>query len=213
MAAAKLMTDKALKKNRLTRAESNAVRCKTMIEATSTVIAEFDLDGTTIDRICEAAAISPGLVGHHFGSRVNLLIRVCEATFEEHQALLQGLLSDPSMTATERLFAIVESNFTPPAYTSVKAGVWLAFFNASRSQEVFRQVVTRGAEGYRNLFVQAFDQAAKQIGASIDCTKSAVGLIALMDGLWSSLAIGKDPMTPKEANDICMLYVRDRLGI
>ena len=54
-------------------------RRKAIVEATMRCITRFGHAGTTIERICDEAEVSVGLIGHHFSSKDELML----ATYQE----------------------------------------------------------------------------------------------------------------------------------
>lgn len=192
---------------RLTRAENRELRRDSLIEAAERVIAEHDLPGTTVERICEQAGVSHGLLGHYFASKDDLLLVVCERAFEGDLAHKAEIAADTSLSAVERLHELAVSTFDPPVYSPQRAAVWQAFLNACRSTALFRQAIWRGAEGYRSVFEEGFSQAAHELGITIDAPRAALGLIALIDGFWTGLSTGKDSATPEDAITLCHLHI------
>ena len=67
------MTDKP--RARYVRLSSDDRRAA-LIEAALSCIAEGGIQGFTVDRICQKAAVSRGLITHHFGSMNALLTAV-----------------------------------------------------------------------------------------------------------------------------------------
>lgn len=192
---------------RLTREENREQRRDSLIEAAERVIAARDLWGTTVERICEEAGVSHGLLGHYFASKDELLLLVCERAFEGDLARKAEIAADTGRSAVERLHEIAASTFTPPIYSAESAAIWQAFLNASRSAQLFRDAIRRGAAGYRAVFRTGFAEAAEELGIEIDATRAALGLIALIDGFWTGLSTGKDDATPEDAITISRLYI------
>lgn len=195
------------KPKRLTRAENREVRRDSLIEAAERVIAEHDLPGTTVERICEEAGVSHGLLGHYFASKDDLLLVICERAFESDLARKAEIAADTTRSAVERLHELASSTFAPPVYGAERVAVWQAFLNASRSTALFREAIGRGAAGYRNIFEEGFARAAQEQGITLDPPRAALGLIALIDGFWTGISTGKDNATPEDAIALCRLYI------
>ena len=45
----------------------------------------------------------------------------------------------------------------------------------------------------------------------VDARRSALGLIALSDGLWLGLSIHDQVLSPQQAADHCLLFIEERL--
>jgi len=52
-----------------------------------------------------------------------------------------------------------------------------------------------------------FSEAGKASKTPIDAQAAATGLTILDDGLWNSLATGKDRLTVKQARQCCESYI------
>lgn len=195
------------KARRLTRAENRELRRDSLIAAAERVIAAQDLPGTTVERICEEAGVSHGLLGHYFTSKDDLLLVVCERAFEGDLARKAEIAADTSISAVARLHELAVSTFDPPVYGTERVAVWQAFLNACRSTALFREAIWRGAAGYRSIFEEGFARAAEELGITIDAPRAALGLIALIDGFWTGLSTGKDNATDKDAIALCHLYI------
>jgi len=199
---------KPRKARRLTRAQNRNFRRESLIEAAARVIARHDLPGATVERICEEAGVSHGLLGHYFDSKEALLLVVCKGTFEGDLAIKRAIAADMSRSPLDRLLAMVESTFLSPVYSPEGVAVWQAFLNASRSQETFRSAILDGAAGYREVFGSGLAAAADEVGVIINVERVALGLIALIDGFWTGLSTGKDNATPQDAVAVCSTYLR-----
>ncbi|MEQ9487943.1 MAG: TetR family transcriptional regulator C-terminal domain-containing protein [Alphaproteobacteria bacterium] len=201
------------KPRRLNREENRKQRRDSLIEAAERVIATQDLWGTTVERICDEAGVSHGLLGHYFNSKDDLLLLVCERVFKEDLARKNEIAADITLSAVNRLYEISASNFKSPVYNAERVAVWQAFLNASRSARLFRDAIQRGATEYRTVFQNSFNEAAKELGIKIDSKRAALGLIAMVDGFWTGLSTNKDNITPEIAIKISHSYIDACLGL
>lgn len=198
-------------RRRRTRAENRDYRRESLIEAATRIIAMHDLSGATVERICEEAGVSHGLLGHYFDSKEQLLGLVCEAAWERDLTLKRAIKEDGTLGGLEKLDAMVESTFQGPFYTADEVAVWRAFLHAEGTPDLFREPIRAGAEAYRAIFAAVFTQAAGERGCMLDADRAAMGLTILIDGFWISLSTGKDEAAPEDAISLCKDYLRLQL--
>ena len=191
-----------------TRAENRAYRRASLIRAAMETVASHDIVGATVERICRQAGASRGLIAHYFDSKEELLVAALQAEFDEAMEEKQAILRDPALSPVEKLRRIARTSFTPPTYNHIDMSAWQAFTNASRSSPAYRKPIRRVGFALRRMTEPLFAQAARESGVEIDADAAAFGLIALIDGLWGSLATGKDDATPESAIAICDAYIR-----
>ena len=195
-----------------TRAENRAYRRASLIRAAMETVARHDIAGATVERICRQAGASRGLIAHYFNSKEDLLVAALQAEFDEALEMKQAILRDPDLPAAEKLRRIARTSFTPPTYNQTDMAAWQAFTNASRFSPAYRKPIRRVGFALRRMAEPLFAEAARDAGVTIDADGAAFGLVALIDGLWGSLATGKDDATPGSAIQTCDAYIRGCLA-
>lgn len=200
-------TPAAATPRRRTRAENRDYRRESLIGAALAVVAEHDITGATVNRICETAGVSRGLIGHYFDSKEHLLVVALESHLERSVAVTRAVAEQAYPDARETLQAMARASFEPPVFSVQEMAAWQAFTNASRSIEVFRAPIRAAAAALRELFEPQFALAARQRGLEVQAALAAFGLVTLLDGLWTSLATGKDDVTTEDAIAVCESYI------
>ena len=195
-----------------TRAENRAYRRASLIRAAMEIVARHDIAGATVERICRQAGASRGLIAHYFDSKEELLVAALQAEFDEALEEKQPILQDPALSAAEKLRRIARTSFSPPTFNRTDVAAWQAFTNACRATPAYRKPIRRVGFALRRMTEPLFAQAAHEAGVDIDADAAAFGLVALIDGLWGSLATGKDDATPASAIATCDAYIRGCLA-
>jgi len=197
---------------RRNQAENREFRRKSLLRAAIVTVAKYDIAGATVERICAQAGASRGLIAHYFDSKEDLLIAALTDWFDLALGIKKKISEKHALSARAKIREIAYSSFSNPAYSWETAAAWQAFTNASRHNKAFARPI-RDASKYSNAIVEPlFEQAAKELGVKIDSRKSAIGLYILDDGLWNSLATGKDDLTIKQAKAYCDLYIEGCLN-
>ena len=195
-----------------THPEIRAYRRQALLRAALEAVARYDIAGATVDRICALAGASRGLIGHYFSGKEELLVATLEAWFDEGLRNKREVVANQDLAPHEKLSQIVRLSFTPPTYRPDVIGAMQAFINASRSMPAYREPLKRFSQSWRAVVSPLIGEAAKARGQRCDADQAAVGLLMLLDGLWGSLAVGKDGMTVERAIKICDDYVESCLG-
>lgn len=197
---------------RRTRAENREYRRRSLLDAAIRAVARHDLNGATVERICAEAGASRGLIAHYFDSKESLILAALEEWNRQSIAIKSAIASDTGLPAEARLRRVAHSSFTPPTYRWEMAAAWQAFTNASRYHPEFARPIRRTSRRVTAIVQELFEGAARERGIEIDARECALGLYILDDGLWNSLATGKDRLTRKSARALCDRYIDGCLG-
>ena len=191
----------------MSQAENRLYRQQSLLSAAMKTVARFDIHGATVERICAEAGASRGLIAHYYESKEALLLAALEDWFKTAFALKKEISNNGSLSAEQKLRQISGSSFNSPAYSWENAAAWQAFTNASRHDPAYARAIRSASRNVRKLRIPLFEQAAKDRKINIDAEFSAKGLYALEDGLWSSLATGKDDLKISEARKACDQFI------
>lgn len=198
--------------DRRTQAENRAYRRRSLLDAAIATVARYDISGATVERICAEAGASRGLIAHYFDSKEALLIAALSDWFDQSFAIKDRIADDDALDAQGKIHAIAHATFEAPSYSWEIAAAWQAFTNASRYNPAYAGPIREASRRSHRLLRPLFAAAARARGLEIDARQSAIGLYVLDDGLWNSLATGKDDLTPARAKKICDAYIEDCLS-
>jgi TetR/AcrR family transcriptional regulator, transcriptional repressor of bet genes len=181
-----------------TRAEPDARRAS-LIAACTRVLAREGAAGTSVRAIALEAAVSPGLIGHYFGS-IDALIVASYAHVEECvQAALDAAVALAGPDPRARLEAYVSASLLPPIADSALLSTWIAFWSLVRSQpEIARQHDEQYA-GFR----AGLEDLLTGAGLPVPVLRTtAIAITALVDGLWLELCLSPQTFAEGEAAEI-----------
>ena len=188
-------------------AENREFRRQSLLSAAMATVARFDIQGATVARICDEAGASRGLIAHYFDSKESLLLAALENWFHQALEVKVAIAKDDSLMAEQKIRAISLSSFQAPVYSWENAAAWQAFTNASRHHQSYAKAIRSASENVRKIMEKLFRQAEKEAGIKVDPEFSAKAIYALEDGLYNSLATGKDDFSIQDARCACELFI------
>ena len=197
----------APKKPRRRQSEIRAFRRDSLLRAALEIVAEHDIEGATVARICARAGASRGLISHYFKNKEELLVAALHGLFDEAQALKDAIAADSSIDPIERIRRVAHSSFQAPIYCWEMAAAWQAFTNTSRYNSAYQAPIAESTQKSIATVVPLFEQTASKRILRIDADQAAMGLFILIDGLWNSLATGKDGLQTEQAIAHCNIYI------
>ena len=112
---------------------------------------------------------------------------------QEAQARIRG-------KALDRLRALPKLVLSPPIFTERNRNAWLSFWHEIRFNPVIRSVNAEAYFNYTQRIRALFVEAANENGIAIDSKTSAIGLVALIDGLWLELSINDRVVSRTQGN-------------
>ena len=192
---------------RMNQAENRRFRRQSLLRAAIETVARYDIQGATVERICAEAGASRGLIAHYFESKEELLLAALEDWFKTAIKIKREIARDKSLSAEQRIRQIAASNFIAPSYSWENAAAWQAFTNASRYNLAYADSIRSASREVRRLLKPLFNRAARKNRLQIKAGFAARSLYVLIDGLWNSLATGKDDLKVSSARKICDKFV------
>jgi len=188
-------------------------RRRTLIEATIECLKQYGHDGLSIRRISAQAKVSIGLINHHFPTKDTL---VAEAYRHFNNELVGGIrqaVAQTAGTARERLRAFFLASFSPPNLDSDVLAVWVVFWGLYRHSKDIQRVQNETYQGYVDLLRSMLADLERESGSlRFNLRLAAIGLTALIDGLWLEWCLDPDNFEPREAVDLCEAWVESLEG-
>ena len=180
------------------RAEPDARRAS-LIAACTRVLAREGAAGTSVRAIALEAGVSPGLIGHYFGS-IDALIAASYAHVEEQvQAALDAAVAAAGPDPRARLEAYVTASLLPPIADSALLATWIAFWSLVGANPGIARQHDEQYAGFR----QRLEQLLEQTGLpAASLRPAAIAITALVDGLWLELCLSPQTFAEGEAAEI-----------
>jgi TetR/AcrR family transcriptional repressor of bet genes len=160
------------------------IRRRQLIDATISSMGKHGLADTTVQTISRGAGVSPGIIHHYFGGKDELLA----ATM---RSMLQQLRDDATkrLAAADspraRLEAIVDCNFAPDQFEPRVVAAWLGFWAQAPHNPALSRLQRINARRLHSNLLHALRPLLPPERAE----RVAVGLAAMIDGLWLRFAL------------------------
>jgi TetR/AcrR family transcriptional regulator, transcriptional repressor of bet genes len=186
------------------RREPPDARREELIAATLACLKKFGHDGVSVRRISAEAGVSMGLINHHFHGIDALLATA-------YESLANRLLSrsrDPALAIGGQpltsLHAFFAASFEPEALDPALFRTWLVFWSLVPHAPKLHAVRERAYAETRATLETLLTRLKRVPGVpAFKVSPAAIGLSALMDGLWVELSLNPSSFAPSEAVSLC----------
>jgi TetR/AcrR family transcriptional repressor of bet genes len=187
--------------------ENRNYRRKSLLRATIITIASFGVEGATIAKICAKAGASRGMSAHYFKNKEELLTASFAHIFEDASATKQTIVDSSELSAIERIYRCAAESFQPPNFGWENLAAWQAFTSASTYTPGFQEVIKTYNDSLFSTYFSLFSEANTGYCMSVSEEQATLGLLALLDGLWTNIAMKKNDITAKSAIKACHCYI------
>lgn len=181
---------------RYTRLSSDDRRAA-LIEAALACIAEDGIQGFTVDRICLKAAVSRGLVTHHFGSMNAFLAAVYSHIYAA------------SLPPQTDILNLIDHFFSPAQFNRQSLNIWLTLWAEISNNPALRDEHRAQYAVYHAMITTSLTAAAPSLP---DAASLARTLICLVDGLGLQHCIDPANMPAATARQACLDLLSPHLG-
>lgn len=191
------------------RREPPEARRGALVAATLACLKKYGHDGVSVRRISAAAGVSMGLINHHFPGIDALVAAAYDSLAtrllarSREQAL--AIAGDPGA----RLHGFFTASFTAEALDPALFRTWLVFWSLVPHSDAMRAVRDRTYGDTRAVLETLLAQLRRLPGVPpFRVRPAAIGLSALMDGLWVELSLNPTSFEAAEAIALCDDWVQ-----
>ncbi|MGR3759834.1 choline-binding transcriptional repressor BetI [Roseobacteraceae bacterium NS-SX3] len=170
------------------------IRNEELIEATIVAVHKRGYSVVTMAEIASEAGASAASINYYFGSKEGLM----EATMRHLLRKLRAAMTEGYATAKtpkERLYAVMDSNFSDDLFTVPQCSIWMQFWaNAPYSPRLSRLHRINRAR-VRSHFLA-------ELGRLLPCEQvepARQALQSYMDGVWLQAAQSEETLDPEAA--------------
>ena len=183
-------------------------RRQAFVRATIECLKRHGHDGLSVRRIAAQAGASIGLINHHFPNKDAL---IAEAYRQFHRELVAGLERAVASAPAEpraRLRAFFEANFSPPHLDRDVLTAWVVFWGLYRHSKAIQRAHRDTYQAYVDLVRGMLADLERQSGSlRMSVRLAAIGLTAMLDGLWLEWCLDPETFRPAEAVTLCETWV------
>jgi TetR/AcrR family transcriptional regulator, transcriptional repressor of bet genes len=188
--------------------ESAESRREALIAACGRCLAKHGAGGTSVRAICREAGVSPGLLRHYFDGIDALVAATYRSTGAQVADALKVAVEAAGIDPRARLRAFISANFCSPIADQHLLATWLAFWSLASTDAKIGAIHDEiYADNRRDI-----ERHIALCGSPADLRLAAIGLSALIDGLWLELSLGSAPFTAEEADELAEQWVATLLG-
>ena len=189
--------------------ESPDVRRQALIEATAQCLAEKGVAATSVRAICARAGVSAGLLTHYFDGVDALILATYRDVGKKVAAALEQAVAEAGPDPLDRLWAYIRANLQPPVLDPNLLATWISFWSLVKTSPEIAATHAETYGGSRERLEVLLREAAPQIPRPA-ARIAAIGLTAMLDGLWLELCLDSSTFTIEEALEMAkeaMTYV------
>jgi TetR/AcrR family transcriptional regulator, transcriptional repressor of bet genes len=185
------------------RREPPDARREALVAATLACLKKFGHEGVSVRRISAQAGVSMGLINHHFHG-IDALVAAA------YESLAKSLLSrsrDPALAIAEpikSLHAFFAASYVPEALDPALFRTWLVFWSLVPHSPALHAVRDRTYRETRATLETLLSRLKRTPAVpAFKVGSAAIGLSALMDGLWVELSLNPASFEAAEAVTLC----------
>jgi AcrR family transcriptional regulator len=186
-------------------------RRRALIAATIECLKRYGHEGLSIRTISAQAGVSVGLINHHFPNKDELVAAAYRHFNSELVGGFQAAVDRAPKTPRARLHAFLEASFSPPNLDQGVLAVWVVFWGMYRHSRLIQRVHRETYQGYVQLLRGMLSELLKEERphARVDLRLAAIGLSALLDGLWLEWCLEPATFRPAEGVALCESWVEN----
>jgi len=186
------------------RREAPVARREALVEATLACLKRLGHEGMSVRQISAQAGVSAGLINHHFPSITTLVAAAYETLATSLLQSARQQAQDLSKAPRERLRRFFEASFAPESVDPGLFSAWLVFWGMVPHDAEVRAVHDRTYGAYRATLESLLGQLRLTDGIpEFKLRPAAIGLAALLDGLWIEASLNPRTFKPSTAVALC----------
>ena len=186
------------------RREPPDARREELIAATLACLKKFGHEGVSVRRISAEAGVSMGLITHHFQGIDPLLATAYESLAKQLLSRSRAPALAVAGQPLKSLHAFFAASFEPEALDPALFRTWLVFWSLVPHSPKLRAVRERAYGETRATLETLLSLLKRETGVpAFKVGAAAIGLSALMDGLWVELSLNPSSFAPSEAVSHC----------
>lgn len=178
-----------------------------LIKATLESLAAGGLGAVSVRDVAARAGVSQGLIRHHFGSFGGLLNEAYRSVTARVDATLDEAIAAALPDPQSRMDAFLTASFSPAIVDRDLLAAWLGFWGMVRTDPEAARVHAETYAAYRARIERLLDDLTRHRGRFVDARAGAIGMSALLDGLWLELCLDPSTFRPGEAVAVARAWV------
>ena len=155
------------------------LRTEEYSKAAFEVLSEEGLSNTTVEKVAKHAGVSKTNVLHYFGNKTQLLEMALRFGNADLARDVKALLIR-SNTPWERIYSVIEANFSRRYFTPKIAHAWLSLLAEIPHQPRYQRIQSAIHQRMHSNLVHAL----KELTSGDESEEIALAISSMIDGLW-----------------------------
>jgi TetR/AcrR family transcriptional repressor of bet genes len=194
--------------------QSPQERRQALIEATIASLKLHGHEGLSVRRISAQAGVSIGLINHHFPKKDTLIAQAYRHFNAQLVGGVRAAALQTSSSARARLRAFFKATFAPPNLDRDVLTVWVVFWGMYRHSPEIQKVHGETYREHVDLVRSMLADLAAEVGKfRFSLRLAAIGLTAMIDGLWLEWCLDPGNFRPAEAIALCESWVNSLTNV
>lgn len=165
-------------------------------------------EGASIRRISAEAGVAVGLIHHHYANKEILVARAYEHLTLTLFELVKAAVGAADSDARSQLSAFIGAMLGPRVLDPGLLRAWVVFWSGMQPGNPLSDIHDRTYDDHRRFLGDLLGRLAVSRGVSLpDDGLAAIGLLALLDGLWIEGSLDPEACHPEEAMRLAEAWV------
>jgi TetR/AcrR family transcriptional repressor of bet genes len=179
-----------------------------LVEATLKCLAAHGHQGASVRRIAAEAGVSIGLINHHYASIDLLVANAYTVLSDRLVGAIRAVMAKAPPNPRAQLDAFLDASFSPTVLDPALLNVWIVFWSMIKFSPDIQAAQDRLYGEYQTIIATSLGAlAAERQGKPVDVRLGAIGLTALLDGLWLEWCLNPKTFTPQEGIKLCQSWI------
>jgi AcrR family transcriptional regulator len=177
-----------------------------LIQATLDSLMQEGVDGCSVRKICEKAEMAIGLINYHFGTLNDLL---AAAYLELAFSLMDEAIAKSHSTSMprQRLSIFIQETFSDSVMQRKILRAWVVFWGMIDRAPKIKEAHDSSNQAFRAFLEQSFTELDQVHLVKPSPRLAAIGLTAIIDGLWLEWCLSSETFNADEAVLLCEQWV------
>ena len=167
---------------------------------------EEGVDGCSVRKICDRAGVAVGLINYHFGTLNDLLaaayLDLAYSLMDEAIAKSHGI-----QFPRQRLSGFITASFSDSVMQRKILRAWVVFWSMIDRAPQIKEAHDSSNRAFRVYLEKNFSELDLIRSVLPSPRMAAVGLTAIMDGLWLEWCLSSKTFSADEAISLCEQWV------
>lgn len=189
---------------------TNKDKKQLFIDAAICSLANHGYKGTTVRQIAKYAKVTPGLLTHYYAGKEVLIAESYKYLSKQFLDNFQEKLTLEKTDPVRALKLFIENIFEPDSMGPKFLRVWLAFWTLTLTEPELRGAHKEIYNQYIQSLIELLDEAYalnKDIKKSKNTKPLAIGIFALLDGMWLESCLDPETFSRNENLEVIYAFV------